>query len=361
MHKKRTFLAFIICSTLLINFATVLATESGYTRIEYMTVTEPVIDGAWTSEDEWTDAGPTDIDSCVYFRSTYTMVSMDPIEVNSNFIVESLNDDTDDAGDYLKICIDGLLDGGSAPQADDFKIEIIGHGTPTVYQGDGSGWTAVTPEAGDLVFAESLTDSPMSSAAHWIAEFTLSKSKGLIQMGEQWGLLIEVYDETNDATEAWPPTDSDVPDTWGLNDYTMDPYEGDEPEPEEPEPEEPEPENVAPTASFTYSPASPQVNDTITFDASGSNDSDGEIVSYSWDFGDGTTSTAESPTHSYDKEGSYTVTLTVTDDGGLTDDTSKTITDVVIPEFSSYAIVTAAMTVVLMLGIQYRKKMGKDK
>ena len=381
MHKIRTFLAFLICSTLLINFATVLATEPGYTRLEYSTVVEPTIDGEWTSADEWTDAGPTDIDSNVYFRSTFTMVSMDPITVNSNFIVEILNDDTNDAGDYLQICIDGLLNGGSAPQTDDFKIEVTGHGSPTVYQGDGSGWTVVTPEAGDLVFAESLTDSPMSSASHWIAEVTISKSSGVIQMAEQWGLLIEVYDETNDITEAWPPTDSDVPDTWGLNDYTMDAYTGGEPEPEEPEPEpeepepepeepepkpeepEPEPEepeNEAPTASFTYAPASPQVNDTITFDASGSSDSDGEIVSYSWNFGDGTTSTAENPTHSYDEEGSYTVTLTVTDDGGLTDDTSKSITDVVIPEFSSYAIVTVAMTVVLMLGIHFRKKMGKE-
>ncbi len=237
MYKKKIFLAFLICSILLINFATVWAPDPAYERLEYSTVVEPTIDGAWTSADEWTDAGPTDIDSEVYFRSTYTMVSMEPIVVNSNFIVEILNDDTNDAGDYLIICIDGTPDGGSAPQADDFKIEVTGHGTPTVYQGTGSGWTAVTPEAGDLVFAESITDSPMSSTPHWIAEFTLTKSAGLIQMGQTWGLLIEAYDETSGDTWAWPPANPDDPDTWGLNNFTMDPYAGGEPEEPEPEPE----------------------------------------------------------------------------------------------------------------------------
>jgi PKD repeat protein len=87
-----------------------------------------------------------------------------------------------------------------------------------------------------------------------------------------------------------------------------------------------------PEASFMYSPPDPLVNDTITFDASGCSDADGTIVSYSWDFGDGDTSTNQNPTHAYDQEGSYVVTLTVTDDDGLTDTTTASIADV-IPEF----------------------------
>lgn len=49
-----------------------------------------------------------------------------------------------------------------------------------------------------------------------------------------------------------------------------------------------------------------------------STDADGRIVSWSWNFGDGVTSSDQNPTHEYAAPGSYIVTLTVTDDSGLT-------------------------------------------
>ena len=58
------------------------------------------------------------------------------------------------------------------------------------------------------------------------------------------------------------------------------------------------------------------INNPITFDGSGSTDSDGTIVSYDWTFGDGTTEKGVSIIHSYSVIGNYTVKLTVTDDGG---------------------------------------------
>ena len=73
------------------------------------------------------------------------------------------------------------------------------------------------------------------------------------------------------------------------------------------------------------------VNKEMLFDASGSSDPDGTIVSYNWDFGDGSTDTGESPTHTFTKDGTYEITLTVTDDVGetATDMTTATIGPVV--------------------------------
>jgi len=56
----------------------------------------------------------------------------------------------------------------------------------------------------------------------------------------------------------------------------------------------------------------------ITFDGSVSTDPDCNIVSYEWTFGDGTTGTGVNPVHSYNAAGNYVVTLTVTDNDGLT-------------------------------------------
>ncbi len=84
--------------------------------------------------------------------------------------------------------------------------------------------------------------------------------------------------------------------------------------------------NRQPVALFTETSETVNTDDSISFDASGSYDSDGTIVSYSWDFGDGTTATDVSVQHVYSQDGTYTVSLTVTDDDGATDTTSATIT-----------------------------------
>jgi len=84
-----------------------------------------------------------------------------------------------------------------------------------------------------------------------------------------------------------------------------------------------------PTAFFTPSTTSAYVGDQITFNATASEDPDGEIASYQWDFGDGTpivTETDPIATHEYTSAGTYPVTLTVTDNQGLTDTATGTAT-----------------------------------
>jgi len=76
------------------------------------------------------------------------------------------------------------------------------------------------------------------------------------------------------------------------------------------------PPNQAPTAMFTLAPAAAAIGETVWFDATSSEDADGSIDSYRWDFGDGALGGGDRASHSYAEAGTYTATLTVTDDDG---------------------------------------------
>ncbi len=80
--------------------------------------------------------------------------------------------------------------------------------------------------------------------------------------------------------------------------------------------------NQLPTAAFT--PGCIGLN--CSFNGSASTDPDGSIASYAWDFGDGNSGTGQSPTHSYGAGGTYSVTLTVTDDRGATATDTQQVT-----------------------------------
>ena len=79
-----------------------------------------------------------------------------------------------------------------------------------------------------------------------------------------------------------------------------------------------ESENQPPITNFTYTPENPSNIDIIQFTDT-STDLDGTIVSWLWDFGDGINSTEQNPTHRYIHGGTYTVTLTVTDNNNAQD------------------------------------------
>jgi PKD repeat protein len=85
--------------------------------------------------------------------------------------------------------------------------------------------------------------------------------------------------------------------------------------------------NQPPTASFTVVPSRGFAGREFTFDATGSSDPDGEIVSYRWNFGDEHTATGPEKvvTHTYVEEGIYQVKLTVTDNSNKSDTMTRQV------------------------------------
>ncbi|MDY7082329.1 MAG: PKD domain-containing protein, partial [Halobacteria archaeon] len=84
--------------------------------------------------------------------------------------------------------------------------------------------------------------------------------------------------------------------------------------------------NQAPTASLSYSPSNPSVNDTVEFNGSASFDSDGSIVDYQW-YVDGQRLGVgnEVISHEFQSSSNYRVKLVVVDDDGVTDEVAKTV------------------------------------
>ncbi len=120
-----------------------------------------------------------------------------------------------------------------------------------------------------------------------------------------------------------------------------------------------EEDNTDPNASFVVI-GEQKVGKNITFDASNSSDNVG-IVSYEWEFGDGTTAQGKNVAHTYDEAGNYTVSLTVKDEAGNEDTYETTISveedeeddDDDTPGFTTIALLVSLSFVVLY---QHRKK-----
>ena len=75
---------------------------------------------------------------------------------------------------------------------------------------------------------------------------------------------------------------------------------------------------------------------TVSFTFTGYSDNEGEITQYTWDFGDGSTSTTPNPTHTFQCSGEYTITLEVSDSFGLVDSTSTELSLYTIPPTAEF-------------------------
>jgi PKD repeat protein len=93
--------------------------------------------------------------------------------------------------------------------------------------------------------------------------------------------------------------------------------------------------NRGPIAEFTFSPLEPTIRDEMHL-VDTSTDPDGTITSWFWYFGDGTTSTLESPTKTFNEKGEWLITLTVTDSDGAENSTTHTVVVVNLPPEASF-------------------------
>jgi PKD repeat protein len=105
------------------------------------------------------------------------------------------------------------------------------------------------------------------------------------------------------------------------------------------------PANQPPTAAFTATCNQLDCSFTST-----SSDPDGTIASQQWNFGDTTTGSGASPSHHYNAAGTYTVTLTVTDNGGATNVLSKDVVVTQLPPFNQPPVVTAGADQDVLIG-----------
>ena len=120
------------------------------------------------------------------------------------------------------------------------------------------------------------------------------------------------------------------------------------------------PPNVMPTSNAN-GPYEAYVKEAVSFSSVGSDDEDGEIVSYEWDFGDGGTSSESNPTHEFEDAGTYTVTLTVTDDreGTATSEAVCTISKKPLPILPIFGVLVAVGAAAAYYFLKMRKPVVK--
>ena len=222
--KKFFVIAFgmIILCLLLMSPAFVNAYLSGYEYTDYEASQTHTEDGKWTTTSEWTDAMA--IPNLVFGFSWMASWTY-PSDIVQHFIIEVFTDNTNDTGDIVRVCYDTAANGGTAPQSDDIKIELVGDKPSglTLYKGNGTGWAKFTGwTATDAALGVGFSSSPLNSNSHLIVEFMIDKSTIADVSGSGYApwIYLSAYDAGNSAagTKSWPPattSSADVPNSWG--------------------------------------------------------------------------------------------------------------------------------------------------
>jgi len=205
----------MLCSLLLLmNLGTAKAHALGYDFQVYDAVRTPTIDGMWTTQDEWTDAGMFQMSpNGVWLIKCTTVGGFKWIWI----LIEFFSDSTSDVGDYWDVIFDSTHDGGTAPNAGDYRIQPQSHTTSRVWQGTGV-WTGIS--SGGYTgtnWANTLGTSPLNGTMHWIFELSIDMGEWLIPNAPPFGFRTGAWDASTNTMITWPPGASpDIPNQWGT-------------------------------------------------------------------------------------------------------------------------------------------------
>ncbi len=217
----------MLCSLLLLtSIGIAKAYLSSYSYAEWggFSIT---LDGKWTSTTEWAGAPWMDLSPKAQMRGVVDITGP-TYQYN---LIEFFTDTTNDPNDYWQICLANVGEPGpNAPDSTCYRIELVGHTTVKVYQGNGTGWTLLSSPPAGFTIKDALSTSPLSSTPHWTCEFQWNKD-ALTGIIPPLGIRVACYDASNSAAgeQAWPPnTVSSVnnPSQWG----SISGYAGDIPE-----------------------------------------------------------------------------------------------------------------------------------
>lgn len=116
--------------------------------------------------------------------------------------------------------------------------------------------------------------------------------------------------------------------------------------------------NAAPSAVIS-GPSLVSAGEAVTFDAAKSTDADGALTGHAWDFGDGTTAEGVRAPHVFAAPGTYTVTLTVTDDAG-TDNARTTASQQVVVNPAPVAGLQTPAPLCIATPVRWQAAVGPD-
>jgi hypothetical protein len=195
----------------------------------YTTFTVATINGQWSSD--WSSGLQTTFGSNAVFTDEWYLAASNPTTAIYYYLIIETMDNTNNSNDFIQISLDGGMTADSAPTSTDFAINFTSNAVCTWYQGNGVGWTKIaTPTSSVFQWSESFGSSPTYKTPHLILELSLLKTSTVLGstqiLGPEFWMLIETYDANSAGygLQSWPavpPSNPDVPSTYGDIPYTQ--------------------------------------------------------------------------------------------------------------------------------------------